>query len=104
MDMPNTDPKATTLSILEEKYKLASKKSLANYSFFLGATNENLEEIEKADPAKICGVKVFLGASTGNMLVDDPDVLEKIFTRSKLIVLLSKTWKPTQTARQSCAR
>ena len=88
MDMPNTDPKATTLSILEEKYKLASKKSLANYSFFLGATNENLEEIEKADPAKICGVKVFLGASTGNMLVDDPDVLEKIFANSRMIVAI----------------
>ncbi|HZX62507.1 MAG TPA: dihydroorotase [Bacteroidales bacterium] len=88
MDMPNTDPKATTLRILEEKYNLASKKSLANYSFFLGATNENLEEIEKADPAKICGVKVFMGASTGNMLVDDPDVLEKIFSKSRMIVAI----------------
>ncbi len=88
MDMPNTDPKATTLKILEEKYKLASQKSLANYSFFLGATNENLEEIEKADPAKICGVKVFMGASTGNMLVDDPDALEKIFSKSRMIVAI----------------
>jgi len=88
MDMPNTDPKATTLKILEEKYKLASQKSLANYSFFLGATNENLEEIEKADPAKICGVKVFMGASTGNMLVDDPDVLENIFSRSRMIIAI----------------
>lgn len=88
MDMPNTDPKATTLRILEEKYNLASKKSLANYSFFLGATNENLKEIEKADPAKICGVKVFMGASTGNMLVDDPDVLEKIFANSRMIVAI----------------
>lgn len=88
MDMPNTDPKATTLRILEDKFKLASQKSLANYSFFLGATNDNLDEIEKADPAKICGIKVFLGASTGNMLVDDPDVLEKIFTRSKMIVAI----------------
>jgi dihydroorotase len=88
MDMPNTDPKATTLRILEEKYKLASQKSLANYSFFLGATNENLEEIEKADPAKICGVKVFLGASTGNMLVDDPLALEKIFATSRMVVAI----------------
>lgn len=88
MDMPNTDPKATTLAILEEKYKLASRKSLANFSFFLGATNENLEEIEKADPAKICGVKVFMGASTGNMLVDDPDVLEKIFSKSRMIIAI----------------
>jgi dihydroorotase len=88
MDMPNTNPKATTLAILEEKYKLARQKSLANYSFFLGATNDNLEEIEKADPARICGVKVFLGASTGNMLVDDPAVLEKIFKNSRMIVAI----------------
>jgi dihydroorotase len=88
MDMPNTDPKAITLGILEEKYKLASQKSLANYSFFLGATNDNLEEIEKADPTKICGVKVFLGASTGNMLVDNPKVLEKIFSNSRMIVAI----------------
>jgi len=88
MDMPNTDPRATTLGILEEKFKLASQKSLANYSFFLGATNENLEEIEKADPAKICGVKVFMGASTGNMLVDNPIALEKIFANSAMIVAI----------------
>ena len=88
MDMPNTDPKAITLNILEEKYKLASQKSLANYSFFLGATNSNIEEIEKANPARICGVKVFLGASTGNMLVDDPAVLEDIFLKSRMIVAI----------------
>ena len=88
MDMPNTDPRATTLRILEEKYEIASRKSLANYSFFLGATNENFEEIEKADPSKICGLKVFLGASTGNMLVDDQKVLEKIFSTSKMIVAI----------------
>jgi dihydroorotase len=88
MDMPNTDPQATTLTILEEKYKLASQKSLANYSFFLGATNENIKEIEKADPEKICGVKVFMGASTGNMLVDDPDALEQIFSKSRMIVAI----------------
>ena len=88
MDMPNTDPKATTLGILEEKYRLASQKSLANFSFFLGATNENLEEIIKADPVRICGVKVFMGASTGNMLVDDPEVLEKIFQHSRMIIAI----------------
>ena len=88
MDMPNTDPQAITLGILEEKYKLASQKSIANYSFFLGATNENLEEIKKANPEKICGVKVFLGASTGNMLVDNPEVLEKIFANSRMIVAI----------------
>jgi len=88
MDMPNTDPKATTLAILEDKYSLAAQKSLANYSFFLGATNDNLEEIIKADPEKICGVKVFLGASTGNMLVDDPLALENIFRNSPLLVAI----------------
>jgi dihydroorotase len=88
MDMPNTIPQATTLGILEKKYSLAAQKSLANYSFFLGATNENLDEILKADPARICGVKVFMGASTGNMLVDDPEILEKIFQHSLMIVAI----------------
>ncbi len=88
MDMPNTNPKTTTLKLLEEKFKIASSKSLSNYSFFLGATNDNLEEIEKADPSRVCGIKVFLGASTGNMLVNDPVILEKIFERSKLIVAI----------------
>ncbi len=88
MDMPNTDPKTTTLKLLEEKFKLASQKSLANYSFFLGATNENLEEIKKISPERVCGLKVFLGASTGNMLVDDPAILEKIFEQSPVIVAI----------------
>jgi dihydroorotase len=86
MDMPNTNPKATTLEILEEKYLLASEKSLANYSFFLGATNDNIGEIVKADPGRICGLKVFMGASTGNMLVDNPDTLEAIFKQSPLLI------------------
>ncbi len=86
MDMPNTLPKATSLEILEEKYKLAAKKSLANYSFFLGASNDNLDEIKKADPSRICGLKVFTGASTGNMLVSDPVALEAIFRESPVII------------------
>ena len=88
MDMPNTDPKTVTLDLLEKKFELASRKSLANYSFFLGATNDNLAELEKADPGKICGIKVFMGASTGNMLVDDPDTLSAIFKQSKLIIAI----------------
>lgn len=88
MDMPNTNPKATTLDILEKKYTLADQKSFANYSFFLGATNDNILEIEKADPSRICGLKVFMGASTGNMLVDDPDTLERIFERSPLLIAI----------------
>ncbi|MCK9203666.1 MAG: dihydroorotase [Bacteroidales bacterium] len=86
MDMPNTIPTATTRAILEEKYNLAAQKSLANFSFFLGATNDNLAEIEKADPGSICGLKVFLGSSTGNMLVDNPDTLYGIFSKSPLLI------------------
>jgi dihydroorotase len=88
MDMPNTTPKAVTTDILEEKYRIAAEKSVANYSFFLGATNDNLGEIRKADPRTICGVKVFMGASTGNMLVDDPAALEAIFAESKMVVAI----------------
>ena len=79
MEMPNTKPQTLTQELLAEKYILGSEKSLANYSFYMGASNENIEEIIKTDPATVCGVKVFMGASTGNMLVDDPDTLEKIF-------------------------
>jgi len=86
MDMPNTIPNATTIELLEQKFDLASEKSLANYSFFLGATNDNLKEIKKAEPLKICGIKVFMGASTGNMLVDDPYALEQIFKNAPLLV------------------
>ncbi len=86
MEMPNTVPQTTTLSLLEEKFALASAKSLANFSFFLGATNDNIAEIENADPRRVCGVKVFFGASTGNMLVDNLQSLESIFERSLLPV------------------
>lgn len=86
LEMPNTVPQTTTLELLEEKFRLASEKSLANFSFFLGATNNNLGEIEAADPHNVCGVKVFFGASTGNMLVDSLESLEEIFKRSPLPV------------------
>ena len=83
MEMPNTLPAATTIDILEEKYRIASAKSLANYSFYLGATNENAAEIAKINPKEVCGVKVFMGSSTGNMLVDDSQALEKLFSDSR---------------------
>ena len=86
MEMPNTIPQATNHELLEEKYKMASTKSLANYSFYLGATNENIEEIKKVDPKNICGVKVFMGSSTGNMLVDNKDSLFKIFAESPVLI------------------
>lgn len=86
MEMPNTQPQTTTLQLLAEKEKIASEKSLANYAFFLGATNDNIEEIKNADPKKVCGVKVFFGASTGNMLVDKMQSLEAIFKNSPIPV------------------
>jgi len=87
MEMPNTKPNTVTLPLLEEKFALASEKSLANFSFLLGATNTNIEEIRAADPARICGLKLFLGASTGNMLVDDEQSLEAIFQHSPLLIV-----------------
>ncbi|PRY86272.1 dihydroorotase [Mongoliibacter ruber] len=86
MEMPNTDPQSVTIELLEEKYKIASEKSLANYSFFFGATNDNLEEILKVDPENVCGIKVFQGSSTGNMLVDNQESLERIFRECKLLI------------------
>ncbi|NOQ24060.1 MAG: dihydroorotase [Bacteroidales bacterium] len=86
MEMPNTVPQATTHEILEDKYKVASEKSLANYSFYMGATNDNIEEIKKTDPGKVCGVKVFMGSSTGNMLVNNHESLSRIFSESPLLI------------------
>ncbi|MCH7401256.1 dihydroorotase [Belliella kenyensis] len=86
MEMPNTVPQSTTLELLEEKYKIASEKSLANYSFYFGATNDNIEEILKVDPANVCGIKVFQGSSTGDMLVDNQESLERIFAECKLLI------------------
>lgn len=86
MEMPNTNPQTITNQELDKKFKLAQKKSLANYSFYLGATNDNIEEIVKIDPSTTCGVKVFMGSSTGNMLVDNVSSLEKIFKTSPVLV------------------
>ena len=86
MEMPNTKPQATNLEILEQKFSRASEVSLANYSFYLGATNDNIDQILASDPQKVCGVKVFMGSSTGNMLVDKEDVLAEIFKKSKLLI------------------
>lgn len=86
MEMPNTNPQTTSITELENKFAIASQKSLANYSFFLGATNDNLNELLKADPATVCGVKVFMGSSTGNMLVDDKKALERIFSEVRTLI------------------
>ena len=86
MEMPNTKPQTVTLDLLEQKHETAAEKSLANYSFYLGATNDNLEEITRLDPKKSCGVKVFMGSSTGNMLVDNPKTLKGIFSESPVLI------------------
>jgi dihydroorotase len=86
MEMPNTNPQTINISALEEKHRIARENSLANYSFYLGATNDNLNEIVKVDPKVVCGVKVFMGSSTGNMLVDNPESLEQIFKASPTLI------------------
>lgn len=86
MDMPNTIPQTLTQELLDQKYRLASEKSLANYSFYMGASNDNLDEILKTDPLNVCGLKLFMGASTGNMLVEKPETLEGIFSQVKFLV------------------
>jgi len=86
MEMPNTNPQTTTIELLDEKFRLGAEKSMANYSFYLGATNDNVDEIAKIDPRKVCGIKVFMGSSTGNMLVDSIESLEKIFEQSPVLI------------------
>lgn len=86
MEMPNTKPPATTQALLAEKYRAAAQRSLANYSFFMGAANDNLEEVLKTDPNTVCGVKVFMGSSTGNMLVDDSRTLESLFSNCPMLI------------------
>lgn len=86
MEMPNTVPNALTQKLLQDKYDIAEKTSFANYSFFMGASNDNLEEVLKTDPKTVCGVKIFMGSSTGNMLVDKKAVLENIFENCKMLI------------------
>src|ERR1700733_13489270 len=86
MEMPNTVPNALTQQLLEDKYQIASKTSLANYSFYMGASNDNLDEVLRTDIANVCGIKVFMGSSTGNMLVDNPNTLESFFAQSPMLI------------------
>ena len=86
IEMPNTVPQATTIDLLEDKFAIAAKDSAANYSFMFGGTNDNLEEILKVDKTKVAGLKLFLGSSTGNMLVDNPEILEEIFSKTDLLI------------------
>jgi dihydroorotase len=95
MDMPNTIPNVLTQELLEEKYAMAAEKSLATYSFYMGVSNHNVAEVLKTDPKKVCGIKIFLGASTGNMLVDNQETLEEIFVKAPTLVAVHCEDEPT---------
>ncbi len=86
MEMPNTVPNTVTQELLADKYAIASQKSLANYSFFMGATNDNIEEVLKTNPKDVCGIKIFMGSSTGNMLVDNEKALNTIFSSTPMLI------------------
>ncbi len=101
MEMPNTHPKTLTQELLEEKYRLAATKSLANYSFFMGTSNDNSEEVLKTNPLNVCGVKIFMGASTGDMLVDNEDTLRFLFSRSNPCLPISLHCEDENTIRKN---
>lgn len=102
MEMPNTKPQSTTQEKLEDKYKIAADVSPANYSFFMGATNDNIEEVLKTNRNEVCGVKIFMGSSTGNMLVDNAQTLDKIF--SKVPMLIATHCEDEATVRENLAK
>ena len=95
MEMPNTSPPVFTQSLLEDKYQIAARTSLANFSFYIGASNDNLEEILKTNLKNVCGLKIFMGSSTGNLLVDDPKTLEGIFSRFPSLIATHCEHEPT---------
>ncbi|MEN0006946.1 MAG: dihydroorotase, partial [Bacteroidota bacterium] len=104
MEMPNTKPPALTQELLAQKYERAAQCSLANYSFFMGASNDNLEEVLKTDTQSVCGVKIFMGSSTGNMLVDEPTVLENLFSNVPMLIATHCEDEPTIRANMAAHR
>ena len=88
MDMPNVKPPSLTQELLAGRYAIAAKDSVVNYSFYMGVSNENLEEVLRTNPSDVCGVKIFMGSSTGNMLVDDEQVLRGVFSQSPMLIAL----------------
>lgn len=104
MEMPNTSPQTTTQAAIHEKLARAKGRSHANFAFYLGATNDNVDDIRGIDPRSVCGVKVFMGASTGNMLVDDPRTLEAIFSSTQLVIATHCEDTPTILANEARAR
>ncbi|MPR34354.1 dihydroorotase [Salmonirosea aquatica] len=95
MEMPNTVPNALTQRLLEDKYEIAAQTSLANYSFYMGASNDNYDEVMRTDPQRVCGIKIFMGSSTGNMLVDAQSVLEKLFADAPCLIATHCEDEPT---------
>jgi dihydroorotase len=95
MDMPNTIPQTVSVKVLDEKYKIGSENSLANYSFYIGATNDNLSEVLDTDPGEVCGIKLFMGSSTGNMLVDNEHSLRELFAKAFLPITAHCEDEPT---------
>jgi dihydroorotase len=104
MEMPNTVPNALTQELLEDKYQIAAGSSHVNYSFFMGASNDNLEEVLKTDPKNVCGIKVFMGSSTGNMLVDKEEVLERLFAECRMLIATHCEDEPTVRANMEIYR
>jgi len=102
MEMPNTVPNALTQELLEHKYQIAARTSAANYSFFMGASNDNAEEVLKTNPATVCGVKIFMGSSTGNMLVDQEETLDRLF--SSVPILIATHCEDETTVRRNLAQ
>ena len=104
MEMPNTNPTTTTRERLAEKYAFTAPKARANYAFYFGGANDNADEVARVEPGEACAIKVFMGASTGNMLVDDPKVLEQIFSRAQIPVVTHCEDTPTIKANEEVAR
>jgi dihydroorotase len=102
MEMPNVDPPSVTQELLEEKYAIGAHSSLANYSFYIGATNDNYDEVMRTDPRRVCGIKIFMGSSTGNMLVDNTQALERMFAAAPM--LIATHCEDEATIRQNLAR
>lgn len=104
MDMPNTNPQTTTQELLQHKFDLAAEKSLANYSFYLGATNDNIAEVVKTDPKNVCGIKLFMGSSTGNMLVDKNEALVRLFKEAPCLIAVHCEDEATIHANTVCCK
>ena len=104
MDMPNVNPLTTTRQALADKYRIAANRCTGNYGFYLGATNSNIEEIKALQVGEACGIKAFMGASTGDMLVDDPDTLDKLFEHAPVIVVTHCEDSPTIWANEDAAK